>query len=98
MATTSVGVGLGGWVANKGAVAARFRLGATTICVVGSHLPAMEGAVALEQRRWAHLEILRRTRFQIGHEESIEAERRRGKKFREGEGPPLLELSIMDHE
>jgi hypothetical protein len=78
-ATASIGVGLGGWLANKGAIGASLRLslsgaansekqGATkrteiSVAIVATHLPAFEGAPAREARREAWREIERRLQF-----------------------------------
>ncbi|MCO5603756.1 hypothetical protein L7F22_057908 [Adiantum nelumboides] len=63
VALTSLGVGLGGWAANKGAVAARFEVDGTSLCFVASHLSAFEGGEARERRRWDYGEIVRRLSF-----------------------------------
>jgi inositol polyphosphate 5-phosphatase INPP5B/F len=42
----TAGVGIGGFVGNKGAAALRFTYGNSSICVVSSHLSAHRGAVA----------------------------------------------------
>ncbi|KAJ1039583.1 hypothetical protein NDA10_006414 [Ustilago hordei] len=63
IATASVGVGLGGFVANKGAVAVRMVVGERSLCFVNSHLSAYEGLQAMERRCWDWNEIYRRLRF-----------------------------------
>ncbi|SJX62364.1 related to INP52-phosphatidylinositol phosphate phosphatase [Sporisorium reilianum f. sp. reilianum] len=65
VATASVGVGLGGFVANKGAVAVRMRVGERTVCFVNSHLSAFEGLQAMERRCWDWSEIYKRLRFRL---------------------------------
>lgn len=71
---TSVGVGLGGFLANKGAVGVRFRVRkqqgenhneVTTICFVTAHLSAGTGRMAMERRIWDWEEIQRRMRFAV---------------------------------
>lgn len=61
----AMGVGFGGWAANKGAVALRFELDEMTFCFVVSHLSAFEGAEARERRRWDYHEIVRRLRLPL---------------------------------
>lgn len=73
VATASVGVGLGGFVANKGAVAARLRIGQRTICFVNSHLSAFEGLQAMERRCWDWNEIYKRLRFRSAQPEMDDA-------------------------
>ncbi len=65
VAAASVGVGLGGFVANKGAVAVRMQVGSRTLCFVNSHLSAFEGLQAMERRCWDWNEIYKRLRFRI---------------------------------
>lgn len=66
LATSSVGIGVGGYLANKGATAVRFELDSDhSICFVISHLSASEGAEARERRRWDYNEIVKRLRFQL---------------------------------
>nr|CDI53075.1 related to INP52-phosphatidylinositol phosphate phosphatase [Melanopsichium pennsylvanicum 4] len=65
LATASVGVGLGGFVANKGAVAVRLKIGQRSMCFVNSHLSAMEGLQAMERRCWDWNEIYKRLRFRL---------------------------------
>ncbi|TKY86548.1 hypothetical protein EX895_004697 [Sporisorium graminicola] len=65
VATASVGVGLGGFVANKGAVAVRMKVGERTLCFVNSHLSAFEGLQAMERRCWDWSEIYKRLRFRL---------------------------------
>ncbi len=65
VAAASVGVGLGGFVANKGAVAVRMQVGSRTMCFVNSHLSAFEGLQAMERRCWDWNEIYKRLRFRI---------------------------------
>lgn len=62
-ALASVGVGFGGWVANKGAVAIRFTLDEISLCFIGSHLSAFHTSEAKERRRWDHHEIVKRMKF-----------------------------------
>jgi inositol polyphosphate 5-phosphatase INPP5B/F len=62
-ALASVGVGFGGWAANKGAVAIRFTLDDISLCFVGSHLSAFSTPEARERRRWDHHEIVKRVKF-----------------------------------
>ena len=69
VATASVGVGLGGFVANKGATAVRMKVGDRTVCFVNSHLSAMEGLQAMERRCWDWNEIYKRLRFRLVHDE-----------------------------
>ena len=64
VSTTSVGTGLMGYMANKGAVTARLVLGETTRLVfVNSHLGAGADKTALERRIWDVAQIRERTRF-----------------------------------
>jgi len=66
LATSSVGVGFGGWVANKGATAVRFELDdELPICFVVSHLSAFDTLEARERRRWDYGEIVKRLRFTL---------------------------------
>lgn len=65
VATASVGVGLGGFVANKGAVAVRLQCGQRSMCFVNSHLSAFEGLQAMERRCWDWNEIYKRLRFRV---------------------------------
>ncbi|CAH8574963.1 unnamed protein product [Heterobilharzia americana] len=58
VATSSVKTGLGGTAGNKGAVAIRFQLGATSICFVCSHFTA--GQSAVRERNDDFQEICRR--------------------------------------
>ncbi|XP_018651894.1 putative synaptojanin [Schistosoma mansoni] len=58
IATSSVKTGLGGTAGNKGAVAIRFQLGATSICFVCSHFTA--GQSAVRERNDDFQEICRR--------------------------------------
>nr|CAH8853508.1 unnamed protein product [Trichobilharzia regenti] len=58
VATSSVKTGLGGTTGNKGAVAIRFQLGATSICFVCSHFAA--GQSAVRERNDDFQEICRR--------------------------------------
>jgi phosphatidylinositol-bisphosphatase len=78
IAMSSVGIGVGGYLANKGAVAVRLDLnGSVSVCFVVSHLSAFEGHEARERRRWDYTEIIRRLRFTIieGEEEPSDFER-----------------------
>ncbi|KAH6622272.1 phosphatase family protein-like protein [Boeremia exigua] len=64
VSTTSVGTGLMGYMANKGAVTARIVLGETTRLVfVNSHLGAGSDKASLERRIWDVAQINQRTRF-----------------------------------
>jgi phosphatidylinositol-bisphosphatase len=64
VSTTSVGTGLMGYMANKGAVTARLVLGETTRLVfVNSHLGAGADKAALQRRNWDFSQIASRTRF-----------------------------------
>ena len=64
VSTTSVGTGLMGYMANKGAVAARLVLGQTTKMVfVNCHLAAGNDKASLERRNWDVSQIIQRTRF-----------------------------------
>ncbi|KAF3038101.1 hypothetical protein E8E12_003863 [Didymella heteroderae] len=64
VSTTSVGTGLMGYMANKGAVTARIVLGETTRLVfINSHLGAGADRAALERRIWDVAQITQRTRF-----------------------------------
>lgn len=65
VSTASVGVGLGGFVANKGAVAVRLKWGKRTMCFVNAHLSAMEGVEAMQRRCWDWSEIYKRMRFRV---------------------------------
>lgn len=65
VATASVGIGLGGFVANKGAVAVRMKVGERTVCFVNSHLSAFDGLQAMERRCWDWSEIYKRLRFRL---------------------------------
>ncbi|UPX12605.1 Phosphoinositide 5-phosphatase [Ascochyta rabiei] len=64
ISTTSVGTGLMGYMANKGAVTARIVLGETTRLVfINSHLGAGADKAALERRIWDVAQVTQRTRF-----------------------------------
>lgn len=64
VSTTSVGTGLMGYMANKGAVTARIVLGETTRLVfVNSHLGAGSDKASLERRIWDVAQVMQRTRF-----------------------------------
>lgn len=64
LATSSVGVGFGGWAANKGATAVRFDLDEDLpVCFVVAHLSAFDTPDARERRRWDYNEIVKRLRF-----------------------------------
>lgn len=64
VSTTSVGTGLMGYMANKGAVTARIVLGETTRLVfVNSHLGAGSDKASLERRIWDVAQVTQRTRF-----------------------------------
>ena len=64
VSTTSVGTGLMGYMANKGAVAARLVLAHTTKMVfVNSHLAAGNDKSSLERRNWDVSQIMQRSRF-----------------------------------
>ena len=64
ISTTSVGTGLMGYMANKGAVTARIVLGETTRLVfINSHLGAGADKAALERRVWDVAQVTQRTRF-----------------------------------
>lgn len=64
VSTTSVGTGLMGYMANKGAVTARIVLGETTRLVfINSHLGAGADKASLERRIWDVAQINQRTRF-----------------------------------
>lgn len=66
LATSSVGVGFGGWVANKGATAVRFDLDEElSVCFVIAHLSAFDTPDARERRRWDYNEIVKRLRFTL---------------------------------
>lgn len=76
IATDTVGVGLGGFLANKGAVAMRFRLRYhlpdssssvryKTICIVSAHLSAGTGQIQVERRVWDWAEIIKRLHFEV---------------------------------
>ncbi|KAI9782529.1 MAG: hypothetical protein M1816_001867 [Peltula sp. TS41687] len=65
VSTTSVGTGLFGYMGNKGAVAVRMVLGASTKLVfVNCHLAAGSEKTSLERRNWDAAQILLRTRFE----------------------------------
>lgn len=64
VSTTSVGTGLFGYMGNKGAVAVRLVLGASTKLVfVNCHLAAGSEKASLERRNWDAAQILQRTKF-----------------------------------
>lgn len=64
VSTTSVGTGLMGYMANKGAVTARIVLGETTRLVfINSHLGAGADKASLERRIWDVAQVTQRTRF-----------------------------------
>ena len=64
VSTTSVGTGLLGYMGNKGAVAARLVLGASTrIVFINCHLAAGVEKGSLERRNWDVAQIVQRTRF-----------------------------------
>lgn len=71
ISTASVGVGLGGVLANKGAVGIRMRVSSTTmktslhLCFVVAHLSAGTGQIAVERRIWDWTEICKRLRFNV---------------------------------
>lgn len=69
-AVASVGIGFGGWAANKGATAVRFTLDAKPLCFVVSHLSAFHTPEARERRRWDYHEIVRRLKFVFLHDAS----------------------------
>lgn len=92
---TTVGVGLGGFMANKGAVAARFRvtlpMGASkTICIIAAHLSAGVGRIAMERRVWDWAEIGKRLRFKIALNDSPTATLEEAESFEE--------WGVLDHE
>ncbi|KAF5404150.1 Phosphatidylinositol-bisphosphatase [Paragonimus heterotremus] len=64
VATSSVKTGLGGAAGNKGGVAVRFQLGATSVCLVCSHFAA--GQSAVRERNEDFNEICRRLSFPNG--------------------------------
>lgn len=68
--TAAVGVGFGGWAANKGAVAIRFTMEGKGICIVSSHLSAFDTVEARERRRWDYQEITKRLQFSTDDEDS----------------------------
>ena len=69
VSTTSVGTGLMGYMANKGAVAARLVIGDTTRLVfVNSHLAAGTDKSSTERRNWDAQQIVQRTRFEPIHD------------------------------
>jgi phosphatidylinositol-bisphosphatase len=71
LATASVGVGLGGWAANKGAVGVRFDVdNVLPICFVVSHLSAFDTIEARERRRWDYTEIVKRLQFYLVEHDS----------------------------
>ncbi|PWN54172.1 DNase I-like protein [Violaceomyces palustris] len=74
--TSSVGVGLGGFVANKGATAVRFCLEGRTFCFVNSHLSAFDGINAMERRCWDIGEIMKRLKFRVPLESDSASELR----------------------
>lgn len=68
----SVGVGFGGFMANKGAVSCRFRLSISgpepcemTLCFLVAHLSAGTGRIARERRVWDWTEIQRRLQYEL---------------------------------
>lgn len=64
VSTTSVGTGIGGYMGNKGAVAARIILGETTRMVfINCHLTAGIENGRLDRRNWDSSQILQKTRF-----------------------------------
>lgn len=69
--TASVGVGLGGVLANKGAVGVRLRVSrpddrdAISLCFIIAHLSAGMGQIAVERRIWDWTEICKRLRFKL---------------------------------
>ncbi|PWN37041.1 DNase I-like protein [Meira miltonrushii] len=78
-ALASVGVGFGGWAANKGAVAIRFTLDDISLCFVGSHLSAFSTPEARERRRWDHHEIVKRLKFVFVEDYEVEKPETQGK-------------------
>ena len=60
-----MGVGFGGWAANKGASAVRFELDDIPLCIVVSHLSAFDTHEARERRRWDYREIIKRMQFTL---------------------------------
>lgn len=92
---TTVGVGLGGFMANKGAVAARFRvtlpMGASkTICIIAAHLSAGVGRIAMERRVWDWAEIGKRLRFKVALEDTPAATLEEAERYEE--------WGVLDHE
>ena len=61
----TAGVGIGGFVGNKGAAALRFTYGNSSICVVSSHLSAHRGAVG--SRNSDYNNILNKVQFKDRH-------------------------------
>ncbi|EST07064.1 Endonuclease/exonuclease/phosphatase [Kalmanozyma brasiliensis GHG001] len=84
--TASVGVGLGGFVANKGAVAVRMKVGNRTLCFVNSHLSAFEGLQAMERRCWDWNEIYKRLRFRVEQPRMMDFWETPGRHAFDGEG------------
>lgn len=73
VALGSICVGLGGWVANKGAVAVRFELDEILpVVFVVSHLSAFDTVEALVRRRWDFNEIVKRLRLTLYESEAEE--------------------------
>lgn len=60
---TTVATGLGGMLANKGAVVVRMRVYDTGLCFVAAHLASGESTAAHANRLKDIAEIIRRTEF-----------------------------------
>ncbi|KAI9823796.1 MAG: hypothetical protein M1826_007617 [Phylliscum demangeonii] len=75
VSTTSVGTGVLGYLGNKGSVAARLVLGASTRMVfINCHLAAGSEKASLERRNWDAAQIGLRTKFGPSDEEAGGAE------------------------
>lgn len=80
VSTASVGVGLGGMLANKGAVGVRMRVKSPTsplqppmkLCIIIAHLSAGTGQIAVERRTWDWTEICKRIKFRLGSDDAME--------------------------
>lgn len=111
LSVASVGVGLGGFMANKGAVALRMRLQLgssqsahfeSTLCLVTAHLSAGTGRIAMERRVWDWAEIEKRLLFRLASDSDdgtipMDSDRHDDKSDRESESYVKL-ISMRQHE
>lgn len=98
LTTSSVGVGLGGFIANKGATAIRFRVGDASLCFVTSHLSAFDGPAAVQRRNWDYAEIVRRLVFALPDPERVQRTDADKMSTDSSGSDDTIEVGIMDHE